>query len=74
MLKTANHVSSLNTMFNTLKFFICRFLFAYRTVVFMQDLESALSYSFRQEIAIHKSIEGESLQALKDLIKVLTKV
>ena len=40
----------------------------------MQDLESALSYSFRQEIAIHKSIDGDSLQALKDFIRVLTKV
>lgn len=43
------------------------------TVVYMQDLESALSYSFRQEIAIHKSIDGDSLQALKDFIRVLTK-
>ena len=40
----------------------------------MQDLESALSYSFRQEIAIHKSINGDALQALKDFIRILTKV
>lgn len=40
----------------------------------MSDLESALSYSFRQEIAIQKSIDGKALQALKDFIRVLTKV
>ncbi|XP_076091169.1 sulfhydryl oxidase 1-like [Mytilus galloprovincialis] len=43
------------------------------TVVYMSDLESALSYSFRQEIAIQKSIDGKALQALKDFIRVLTK-
>ncbi|CAC5422405.1 QSOX [Mytilus coruscus] len=43
------------------------------TVVYMSDLESALSYSFRQEIAIQRSIDGEALQALKDFIRVLTK-
>ncbi|KAL5012751.1 hypothetical protein ScPMuIL_011302 [Solemya velum] len=39
----------------------------------MQDLESALHYSFRQEIAMHKTIEADSLQALKNFVMVLSK-
>ena len=46
----------------------------YRPAVYMQDLESTLSYSFHQEIAIHKNIEGESLDALKQFLRTLVKV
>ncbi|KAJ8300554.1 hypothetical protein KUTeg_022073, partial [Tegillarca granosa] len=41
--------------------------------LYVQDLESALSYSFRQEIAIKKTITGDTLQALKQFIAVLAK-
>ncbi|KAH9514560.1 Sulfhydryl oxidase 1 [Bulinus truncatus] len=43
------------------------------TKVRMQDLESALHYSFRQEVAIIKVIEGDQLEALKEFITVLMK-
>ena len=46
----------------------------YRPAVYMQDLESTLSYSFHQEIAIHKNIEGDSLDALKQFLRILVKV
>ncbi|XP_041368961.1 sulfhydryl oxidase 2-like isoform X2 [Gigantopelta aegis] len=41
--------------------------------VHMQDLESALTYAFRQEIAIHKSMNQEALSALKTFVVVLAK-
>ena len=40
----------------------------------MQDVESALTYAFRQEIAIHKSMNEEALGALKAYVLVLAKV
>lgn len=40
----------------------------------MQDLESALHYSFRQEIAICKMIDGDKLDALKNFVTALAKV
>ncbi|KAH9514558.1 Sulfhydryl oxidase 1 [Bulinus truncatus] len=43
------------------------------TKVRMQDLESTLHYSFRQEVAIIKAIEGDRLEALKEFITVLMK-
>ncbi|KAL3870288.1 hypothetical protein ACJMK2_038364 [Sinanodonta woodiana] len=39
----------------------------------MTDLVSALHYSFRQEIAIHKSVSGPAIEALKKFIRVLAK-
>ena len=42
--------------------------------VHMQDLESALHYTFRMEIPRMTSIQGPALQALKDLIRILAKV
>nr|KAI8732205.1 sulfhydryl oxidase 1-like [Biomphalaria glabrata] len=43
------------------------------TKVTMQDLESALHYSLRQEVAIMKTIEGERLTALREYIHILVK-
>ena len=40
----------------------------------MQDLESTLHFMFRQEIAIHRSIEDDKITALKDFVNVLAKV
>ena len=40
----------------------------------MNDLESALHYSLRKEVAAHEKIDGERYEALKDYINVLTKV
>ena len=42
--------------------------------VHSQDVESALAYSLRQEIASYHTIEGEKLQALRDYVEVLAKV
>ena len=42
--------------------------------MYMKDLESTLHYSFRQEIALHREIEGERLSALKSFVQVLVKV
>ncbi|GFR79268.1 sulfhydryl oxidase [Elysia marginata] len=44
-----------------------------RIQVNMQDLESALHYSLRQEIAICQTIDGERMDALKNYIDVLKK-
>ncbi|ESP04514.1 hypothetical protein LOTGIDRAFT_237352 [Lottia gigantea] len=41
--------------------------------VYLQDLESALHYSFRQEIAICKEISGDKLAALQNFVSVLSK-
>lgn len=40
----------------------------------MSDLESALHYSLRVELAAHVTISGADLTALKKYIKVLAKV
>lgn len=39
-----------------------------------QDLESSLHYSLRHEVVLFKTITDEALQALKDYIRVLSKV
>ncbi|XP_064189353.1 sulfhydryl oxidase 1 [Anguilla rostrata] len=44
-----------------------------RTRVYMSDLESALHYSLRVELAAHPVISGEDLTALKRYISVLAK-
>ncbi|KAI5610404.1 sulfhydryl oxidase 1 [Silurus asotus] len=44
-----------------------------KTRVYMSDLESALHYSLRVEVASHTVIKGEALTALKDYISVLDK-
>ncbi|CAL1533582.1 unnamed protein product [Lymnaea stagnalis] len=41
--------------------------------VSMQDLESAIHYSLRQEVAIKKSIDKDRLSALKEFVHVLEK-
>ncbi|XP_053549917.1 sulfhydryl oxidase 1 [Bombina bombina] len=41
--------------------------------VYMADLESALHYSLRVEVARHPTLEGEKLKALTDYVKVLRK-
>lgn len=40
----------------------------------MRDLESTLHYSFRQEIALHRTIDGEKLSALRQFVNILAKV
>ncbi|KAF2898283.1 hypothetical protein ILUMI_07894 [Ignelater luminosus] len=42
-------------------------------VVFQADLETALRYSLKREIALVKSISGEKLEALTKYLKVLVK-
>ncbi|XP_051964877.1 sulfhydryl oxidase 1 [Xyrauchen texanus] len=44
-----------------------------KTRVYMSDLESALHYSLRVELAAHTSISGDDLTALKKYITVLAK-
>lgn len=46
----------------------------FRYEVHMQDLESALTYCLRQEVAIHQDINGESLKALQHFVRILAKV
>ncbi|XP_061170237.1 sulfhydryl oxidase 1-like [Saccostrea echinata] len=41
--------------------------------VHMQDLESALTYCLRHEVAIHKDIQGEDLKALQHFVRILAK-
>jgi len=49
-------------------------MFLYRPAVYMKDLESAIHYSLRQEVAICQTIKGEELSALKLYITALVKV
>ena len=42
--------------------------------VHMQDLESALHYALRQEVAICRTIEGSRLDALRTFVSALAKV
>ncbi|XP_078686519.1 sulfhydryl oxidase 1-like [Branchiostoma floridae x Branchiostoma belcheri] len=44
-----------------------------RSAVHMTDLLSALTYSFKQEIAGRQVLEGQTLQAVKDFVHVLAK-
>nr|XP_055023808.1 sulfhydryl oxidase 1 [Misgurnus anguillicaudatus] len=44
-----------------------------KTRVYMSDLESALHYSLRVEVAAHVSISGDDLIALKKFVNVLAK-
>ncbi|KAL8559832.1 hypothetical protein ACOMHN_030168 [Nucella lapillus] len=41
--------------------------------VYMQDLESTLTYSLRHEVALHNFIQGERLDALRRFVSVLAK-
>ncbi|CAH1270937.1 QSOX2 [Branchiostoma lanceolatum] len=43
------------------------------SVVHMTDLLSALTYTFKQEIAGRQELEGQTLQAVKDFVNVLAK-
>uniref|UniRef100_A0A8C6WNI2 Sulfhydryl oxidase n=1 Tax=Neogobius melanostomus TaxID=47308 RepID=A0A8C6WNI2_9GOBI len=45
-----------------------------RSVVYAADLESALHYLFRVELASHSSLEGDELQTFKDLVTLLAKL
>ncbi|KAK6196017.1 hypothetical protein SNE40_001322 [Patella caerulea] len=44
-----------------------------RPRIYMQDLESALQVSFRQEIALRKEIDGDNMIALQNYVSVLSK-
>ncbi|CAN0176975.1 unnamed protein product [Lampetra fluviatilis] len=44
------------------------------SLVYMSDLESALHYSLRIEVANHRILEGSALSALKDYAHVLAKL
>ncbi|KAG9350846.1 hypothetical protein JZ751_024735 [Albula glossodonta] len=44
-----------------------------RSRVYMSDLESALHYSLRVELATHATISGQDLRAVKDYISILAK-
>ncbi|XP_062855542.1 sulfhydryl oxidase 1 [Trichomycterus rosablanca] len=44
-----------------------------RTRVYMSDLESALHYSLRVEVAAHTTVSGDDLTALRGFVSVLTK-
>ncbi len=50
------------------------FIFRYPDGVHMQDLESALHYTLRNEVPRVSSIEGDKFVALKELLNVLAKV
>uniref|UniRef100_A0A3B3Z9L1 Sulfhydryl oxidase n=1 Tax=Periophthalmus magnuspinnatus TaxID=409849 RepID=A0A3B3Z9L1_9GOBI len=45
-----------------------------RSLVYAADLESALHYLFRVELASHNSLEGEELHTFKDLVTLLAKL
>ncbi|CAL9707905.1 unnamed protein product [Knipowitschia caucasica] len=45
-----------------------------RSLVYAADLESALHYLFRVELASHRSLEGEELRTFKDLVTLLAKL
>ena len=40
----------------------------------MSDLESALHYSLRQEVAIKRLIDADALESLRQFLNVLAKV
>lgn len=45
-----------------------------RSKVYTADLESALHYLLRVELAAHSSLEGEELQVFKEFVTVVAKV
>lgn len=45
-----------------------------RSKVYTADLESALHYLLRVELATHHSLEGEELKVFKDFVILVTKV
>ncbi|KAM6954532.1 sulfhydryl oxidase 2 [Aplochiton taeniatus] len=45
-----------------------------RTTVYMSDLESALHYLLRVELATHHTLEGEELKTFKDFVTVVAKL
>lgn len=45
-----------------------------RSTVYSADLESALHYLLRVELATHNSLEGEELKIFKDFVILVTKV
>lgn len=53
---------------------ICVCVYVPRSRVYMADLESALHFSLRVELAAHTVIKGEALVSLKKFISVLAKV
>lgn len=48
--------------------------FLCRSTVYAADLESALHYLLRVELATHNSLEGEELKIFKDFVILVTKV
>jgi len=42
--------------------------------VYAADLESALHYLLRVELATHNTLEGEELQVFKDFVTLVAKV
>lgn len=45
-----------------------------RATVYSADLESALHYLLRVELATHNTLEGEELKIFKDFVMLVTKV
>ncbi|KAL0978978.1 hypothetical protein UPYG_G00178780 [Umbra pygmaea] len=45
-----------------------------KSKVYMADLESGLHYLLRVELATHKTLEGEELNTLKDLVSIVAKL
>lgn len=45
-----------------------------RSKVYTADLESALHYLLRVELATHSTLEGEELKIFKDLVTLVAKV
>lgn len=45
-----------------------------RSKLYMADLESALHYLFRIELATHRTLEGAALKTFKDFVTILAKV
>lgn len=45
-----------------------------RSKVYAADLESALHYLLRVELAAHDTLEGEELQVFKDFVTLVAKV
>ena len=46
----------------------------HRSTVYSADLESALHYLLRVELATHNSLEGEELKVFKDFVTLVSKV
>lgn len=50
------------------------FIHLFRSKVYMVDLESALHYLLRVELATHKTLEGVDLKTFKNFVTVVAKV